>query len=141
LLYFLVLYSCSLKAISIGCRNRGMYIIAVTLYVLSWALRGILSENIDAISTMLLLALIALCTSVFRLTFNKRFFDNAKSTATYEYILIKSYFSQFFLALFFVILGVILAVPGSILGRLSLLYYFAAAVSFFYLLYRANGST
>jgi len=121
--------------------KQRMYIIAVILYSLSWALRGILSENIDAISTMLLLALVALCTTVFRLTFNKRFFDNAKSTRTYEYILMKSYYSQFFLALFFVILAWILAFPGSILGRLSWLYYFAAIVSFSYLLYRTSGPT
>ncbi len=121
--------------------KQRMYVIAVAIYAISWALRGILSENIDAIWTLLLLAIIALCTSVFRLTFNKRFFDNAKSTATYEYILIKSYFSQFFLALFFGILGGVLTVPGSIVGQLSLLYYFAAVVSLFYLFYRENGST
>jgi len=121
--------------------EQRMYIIAVALYALSWVLRGMLSVNIDAISMLLLLSLIAFCTSVFRLSFNKRFFDNAKSTSTYEYILMKSYFSQFFLALFFVILGEVFMVPGSILGRLSWLYYIASIVSFYYLLYRTSGQT
>jgi hypothetical protein len=85
-----------------------------------------------------LLALIASCTSVFRLSFNKRFFDNARLTTAHEYIFMKSYISQFFLAVFFVVMAGIFSIPGSVANQLSGLYYFAAITSFFYLIYRTG---
>jgi hypothetical protein len=85
-----------------------------------------------------LLALIASCTSVFRLSFNKRFFDNARLTAAHEYIFMKSYISQFFIAVFFVVMAYGFNIPGSIVDQLSEVYYFAAITSFFYLIYRTG---
>jgi hypothetical protein len=116
--------------------HQMVYVVAVALYALSWLLRGFLGENHGSLTMLWLLALITLCTSVFRLSFNKRFFDNARHAAAHEYIFIKSYISQFFLAVFFVIMARTLSDSGSVVGQLSGLYSFAAVISFFYLLYR-----
>jgi MFS family permease len=120
--------------------GRKVYAAAVALYAFSWILRGFLGENPGPLTMLWMLALITLCTSLFRLSFNKRFFDNARGAAAHEYIFIKSYISQFCLALFFVIMAAVLKIPGSVVGQLSWLYFFAAATSFLYLLYR-TGST
>jgi hypothetical protein len=113
-----------------------VYVAAVVLYALSWGMRGFLRENHAPITILWLLALITLCTSVFRLSFNKRFFDNARLTNAHEYIFIKSYISQFFLAVFFLVMAGGFSIPGSVVGQLSGVYYFAAIASFFYLIYR-----
>jgi MFS family permease len=115
-----------------------IYMAAVVLYALSWGLRGFLGENHGPITMLWLLAIVTLCTSLFRLSFNKRFFDNARLTTTHEYIFIKSYISQFFLAVFFVVMAGVFSIPGSVVGQLSRLYYFAAPASFFYLVYRTG---
>ncbi len=116
--------------------NQKVYVVAVALYALSWVLRGLLGENHCSLTMLWLLALITLCTSLFRLSFNKRFFDNARCASAHEYIFIKSYISQFLLALFFVIMAGMLKIPGSVVGQLSGLYFIAAVASLVYLLYR-----
>jgi MFS family permease len=116
--------------------GQKVYVAAVALYALSWGLRGFLGENHDPVTMLLLLALITLCTSVFRLSFNKRFFDNAKLTTAHEYIFIKSYISQFSLAVCFLVMAGGFSIPGSVAEQLSGVYYFAAIASFFYLIYR-----
>jgi len=94
-----------------------VYRTAVALYAISWVLRGILSDDINTTFLLVLLLLIAICTALFRLSFNKRFFDNAEKVSPYEYILMKSYFSQFFLALFLSFSGEFFPVPaGSFTG-------------------------
>jgi hypothetical protein len=118
--------------------RQKVYVAAVTLYALSWGLRSFLNENLAPLTMLWLLALIASCTSVFRLSFNKRFFDNARLTAAHEYIFMKSYISQFFIAVFFVVMAYGFNIPGSIVDQLSEVYYFAAITSFFYLIYRTG---
>lgn len=121
--------------------GQKVYVAAVVLYSFSWMLRGFLGENHGPSAMLFMLALITFCTSVFRLSFNKRFFDNARLTTAHEYIFLKSYISQIFLAVFFVIMAAVFADPGSVVGQLSGLYYFMAMVTFVYLLYRASDSS
>jgi MFS family permease len=121
--------------------GQKVYVAAVALYALSWGLRGFLGENLAPITMLWLLALIASCTSLFRLSFNKRFFDNARLTTAHEYIFMKSYISQFFLAVFFVVMAGVFSIPGSVVGQLSGLYYLASITSFFYLIYRTGNTS
>ena len=111
-----------------------MYTAAVCLYSISWILRGVLSDRLNTFILLLLLAVITFCTSIFRLTFNKRFFDIAKSAKAHEYIFVKSYFSQFFLAVFG-LMGFLLLKSGDVVGQLSTAYLVAALVSFVYFFY------
>ena len=111
-----------------------MYAAAVCLYSLSWILRGMLSDRLDNVSLLFLLAVITFCTSIFRLAFNKRFFDIAKTTTAHEYIFIKSYFSQFFLAVA-ALLGFLMPMSGDIGEQLSTVYMTAALISLVYLFY------
>jgi len=111
-----------------------MYTAAVFLYSLSWVLRGVLSEELSNFSLLLLLALITFCTSIFRLAFNKRFFDIAKSSTAHEYIFVKSYFSQFFLA-GFSFFGFLFFAAGDSVGQLSIIYLVSAIISMGYLIY------
>lgn len=115
---------------------KKMYSIAIMLYCISWILRGILCENMDNFSLLLLLAIITFSTSIFRLVFNKRFFDIAKTTTTFEYIIVKSYFSQFFLSVFFIFLSFFMYTSGEVIQRLSNIYFLAAPVSLIYFIYR-----
>jgi len=111
-----------------------MYTAAVCLYSLSWILRGVLSQKLNTASLLMILAAISFCTSIFRLAFNKRFFDLAKSTTAHEYIFIKSYFSQFFLAVF-ALMGFFLLRYENAVELLPRSYLIAALVSFIYLFY------
>jgi len=115
-----------------------LYTLAVFLYALSWAMRGFLSDKLSSVSLLLLLTIITFCTSFFRLAFNKRFFDIAKSTTRHEYIFIKSYYSQAFLALS-ALIGFWFIGQGSggadTSSLLSFVYFFAAVFSFGFLGY------
>ncbi len=113
--------------------TRKMYAAAVCLYSLSWILRGVLSEKLNTVSLLLLLSVITFGTSIFRLAFNKRFFDIATSTTAHEYVFIKSYFSQFFLAVAG-LLGFLMLRSGDT-EQLSTVYLTAAIISFIYLFY------
>lgn len=119
--------------------NR-MYAVAIMLYCISWILRGVMSGKMENISLLLMLAIITFCTSIFRLLFNKRFFDIAKTTTTFEYIFVKSYFSQFFLAVFFVLLSFSMYNSFEVVQQLSYTYFLAAPISLIYFLYRQPGS-
>jgi hypothetical protein len=73
--------------------TRSVFIIdGVFLYLESsfWALRGVLGEQHSPVTMLWLLTVITMCTSIFRLSFNKRFFDNARLTNDYQYIFTKS---------------------------------------------------
>ncbi len=111
-----------------------MYATAVCLYSLSWILRGVVSLEIDRIWLLLILAIITFCTSIFRLAFNKRFFDLANSAKGHEYIFIKSYFSQFFLAVF-ALIGFFILYSKNAVDQLPGVYLTAAFISLIYLFY------
>jgi len=114
-----------------------VYIAAVALYAASWLLRFTLDMDAQGTGYLVALILITFCSSFFRLAFNKRFFDVAKKSGQIEYLLIKSYSSQFVLGLVFLMA----ALAFSLLQQEAVLYlqysYVAAAfLSLVYLNYR-----
>lgn len=114
------------------------YRIAVTLYAISWLLRSTLIVETSMLALLILLASITFCTSLFRLAFNKRFFDNARAAVQHEYIFMKSYYSQFFLIPVFGIPLLISLPPGNVIEQLSYVYIAAAAAALLYLVYGAD---
>ncbi len=119
--------------------KQKIYFLAVILYALSWVLRGFCMEQPHPVLLLIFLVLVTFFTSFFRLALNKRFFDIAKQTgAAHEYILLKSYYSQFFLALFYAAAGfVFFEIPTSE-TVFRVLYFLAGAGSFLYFLYPTN---
>ncbi|MCK5194666.1 MAG: hypothetical protein KAQ71_12710, partial [Desulfobulbaceae bacterium] len=75
------------------------------------------------------------CTSFFRLAFNKRFFDLAKQTTAYHYLFMKSYYSQFFIAVSFAVLGMVFSNMRAVEQALKYSYWFAGCIALVYLLY------
>ncbi len=110
----------------------------VILYSLAWILRATLPEVQQKLFLLIILAVITFCTSLFRLAFNKRFFDIAQFSTPHEYIFFKSYYSQGFLVLFSLIGLVVSSTTGSTVEKLSFIYLGAAVFSLIYLLYRAK---
>lgn len=115
--------------------QRNIFLFAIAAYALSWLLRG----HIESFSTNALLyptiLFIAFMTSFFRLVFNKRFFDTSRKTQSYQYLIIKSYYSQFGILVFFMLFAL---VSASYDISLSTLYYTACPVAFLYTFYLAN---
>lgn len=110
---------------------------AVLLYVLSWLLRFTLSEESHGGSLLVTLLVITFFSSFFRLAFNKRFFDVARSDGDVVYLLIKSYSSQWVLGLFFSVLGVVLFyVSINTQLALQVIYLAAAVLALGYLTYK-----
>ena len=85
--------------------NR-MYRIAVGLYALSWALRALTSERAPLELLFVMLVAITFSTSLFRLVFNKRFYDIAKLTIGHRYLVLKSYCSQAAIGAVFLLFGI-----------------------------------
>lgn len=112
-----------------------MYRVGVVFYMLSWTLRAFFAVDLSQVTQVMLLLVIAFCTSFFRLTFNKRFFDFAKRSGENRYLFVKSHYSQVFIALFFVVLGYCVAGFDDGTVFLQTLYLGAAACSVMYLLY------
>ncbi len=109
---------------------------AVVLYMFSWLLRVMVSKMHHLTTLLVLMAVITFCTSIFRLAFNKRFFDNAQSSTAHEYIYLKSYYSQGFLLLFLLFPLLFTLFKGSDVEQLSFIYAGAAVFSTIYLIYR-----
>lgn len=119
-------------------QSQKVYCWAVLLYALSWATRGSISEDMNFSLQMCLIVFIAFCTSFFRLAFNKRFFDLAGLSSGYKYIFFKSYYSQFFLAVAFLILAAILKKFSQAEELLPLLYWSSGGLTFLYLKYKMH---
>lgn len=118
--------------------SRRVYGSAVFLYVFSWGLRAGLSENMSSWLQAGIIVLVAFCTSFFRLAFNKKFFDNARAMIGYRYLFLKSVYSQFYIAVFFLVFSLFLYRSQYGVSVLPVLYGGAALCSFFYLLYDAE---
>lgn len=119
--------------------GQKIYVAAVLLYGCSWFLRGICNDELGLAILIVLLACITFFTSFFRLAFNKRFFDLAKSTGKpYAYVLVKSYYSQFFLALFFGLLAFLPAQGTFTTGSLPYIYCLAGISTVVYLFYKKD---
>jgi hypothetical protein len=114
---------------------QGVYVVAVGLYALSWLMRGALNVETGGADLYLLLILITFCTSFFRLALNKRFFDIARTSGGYSYIFCKSYYSQFFLALFFCCFAFFVPAGNDIEMQLRVTYTGGALLALLYLLY------
>ncbi len=114
------------------------YTASVILYSISWILRALLNDSLSLVVQLLLLAVITFCTSIFRLAFNKRFFDIAQSTTGHQYIIVKSYYSQAILLSFMLIPLILSSFSGDLAGQLSTVYLGAALLSSVYLVYRVG---
>ena len=122
-----------------------VYRAAVWLYAVSWLLRFTLTE--EAIGTdqssgagtalLLTLLVVTFFSSFFRLVFNKRFFDIARSDGAVDYLLLKSYSSQWVLGVFYIVLSAVLFLaPIDVNHTLQALYLIAAIMSLGYLGYK-----
>ena len=88
-------------------------------------------------SLLITLLVITFFSSFFRLTFNKRFFDVARQEGAVNYLLMKSYSSQWVLGLFFTLLSVLLFnIAIDVQTTFQVAYAFAALLSLVYLGYR-----
>jgi hypothetical protein len=117
-----------------------VYRIGVVLYTCSWGLRVFFNAEASYVVQIIMILIIAFCTSFFRLTFNKRFFDLAKRSGENRYLFVKSHYSQFFIAIAFVIIGCCVGSFGDNVGILQTVYFIAAGFSILYLLYRSENS-
>ena len=115
-----------------------VYRISVGLYITSWLLRGVLHEDMDLPLLYLLLVLITFFTSLFRLSFNKRFFDLARTTTQQRYIFFKSYYSQFFIAILFGLFGFLLLAVDDAKQAMRYTYFTASFMALGYFYYRAK---
>jgi MFS family permease len=116
--------------------KQKVYVLAVFLYATSWLLRGWLPDQLPLPQLFTYLVIITFCTSFFRLAFNKRFFDLAKQTTAYHYLFMKSYYSQFFIAVSFAVLGLVFSHISAVEHALKYSYWFAGCIALIYLLYK-----
>ena len=115
--------------------KQKVYVLAVFLYATSWLLRGWLPDQLPLPQLFTHLVIITFCTSFFRLAFNKRFFDLAKQTTAYHYLFMKSYYSQFFIAVSFAVLGLVFSNIRAVEHALKYSYWLAGCIALVYLLY------
>lgn len=117
-------------------RSR-VYMIAVWLYALSWALRALTDDQLTLEVLFVFLVAITFCTMFFRLAMNKRFYDLAKITLSHDYLVLKSYFSQFAIAVTFGLLAVVLSHyhHGATENLLVPIYWVSALLALAYLRY------
>lgn len=114
-----------------------LYQAATGLYLLSWLLRAGLDPTASTSLLLTLLVLITFCTSLFRLAFNKRFFDHARQQDRVAYLLVKSYLSQFWLGAGFLLTAAVLTFSdAAATSALTASYLLAALLCPLYLRYR-----
>ncbi|MFK8077497.1 MAG: hypothetical protein AB8B84_13005 [Granulosicoccus sp.] len=116
---------------------KRVYTAACWLYAGSWLLRFTLDENAEGAGYLVSLILLTFCSSFFRLAFNKRFFDVARRSGAVNYLLIKSYSSQAYLGIFFLLTCItVQLLPVDDIKILQYGYVIAALLSLGYLKYR-----
>ncbi len=118
---------------------------AIYLYLISWLLRAILDTNSSDLLNYSLVIVIAFLTVFFRLAFNKRFFDIASAEDRnpthhgYHYLLVKSFYSQSGIAIFFAIMALLTTLlayhPISSQIIMQWMYYLAMPLSLVYFIY------
>ena len=117
--------------------GNSVYLVATGLYALSWLFRSFVDADMSRNKLLICLMLITFCSSFFRLAFNKRFFDLARSHDGSSYLLVKSYLSQCVLAISFGVLSLILFIQdGDGISSFATIYMIAALLSLGYGLYR-----
>lgn len=112
--------------------GKRLFIMAVVLYAASWFLRAVIDPSLSIQWLFLWLSLITFFSSFFRLSFNKRFYDVALETTAREYLLIKSYYTQCFVVLFFTSLAALAAVIGDDVKTLGVVYLVAGVLALSY---------
>ncbi len=112
-----------------------LFKVATVLYAMSWVLRGLVDISFPEFVQLLMILAIAFLTSLFRLSFNKLFFDRSERTTTYAYLLAKSYYSQLGVTLFFCLIGWWLVGKEDPLSSLNSVYWCAALLAPCFLLY------
>jgi len=115
-----------------------IYRIAVLGYALSWCLRGVLDKEMDSIFIYSGLLLAAFLSNFFRLAFNKRFYDIARTEQPTQYIICKSYYSQFMLVIFFSLIAIFTMSSDTALHQLQVVYYLCAPLVLVYFVYGKN---
>ncbi|WP_461537896.1 hypothetical protein [Spongorhabdus nitratireducens] len=100
--------------------------IATALYAVSWWLRSGVAPDMNLLLQLLLIMTIAFFTSLFRLAFNKVFFDRAEQAFTQQYLLAKSYYSQAGVFVFFGLLALFAIDSGSAMEQLNSVYIYAS---------------
>jgi MFS family permease len=112
--------------------------LSIILYAASWILRYVFVLIENPAGQYLLIYLIGFLTLFFRLSFNKIFFEKARSTSGITYILMKSYYSQAFIFVAFLGISVIFQVFNESILVFNGLFIAASALSFMYLEYNAE---
>ena len=82
--------------------------VAIMLYAFSWLLRGLVDDTMATGLQYTVILVVAFLTSLFRLSFNKVFFDRADKTTTHAYLLLKSYCSQLGVAVLFGVIALLM---------------------------------
>ena len=118
-------------------RNR-IYRLSVVLYALSWALRALTEGQMSLEVLYLFLVGVTFCTSFFRLAMNKRFYDLAKLTLSHDYLVLKSYYTQFAIVFIFGVMAFAFAGMENTERLLTPIYWAAAILSLVYLAYGAR---
>jgi len=109
-----------------------IYTISLAGYAFSWLLRALLPQMSQKVMIIALIA-IAFLTALFRLNFNKRFFDHALGDKQHQYLVAKSYLSQLGLAVCYFMVGIVFFVSQkNEINHLSMLYLAALPLMFFY---------
>jgi MFS family permease len=129
-----------------------VYFLAVFGYSLSWLLRGLVDADGSDLWIYPMIVVIGFFTAFFRLAFNKRFFDLSKQKKTHNYIVMKSYYSQLGVCVFYslIAIGVIFlsaslssVVPDTLKDPVAILqwcYWGLTPAALIYLLYRTTGA-
>lgn len=115
-----------------GLMGKRLFIVAVLLYSISWLLRAVIDDSMSIQWLFLGLSFITFFSSFFRLTFNKRFYDVALQTTGREYLLVKSYYTQCFVIVFFTSLALLANIIGDDLKTLNMVYISAAVLALGY---------
>lgn len=118
--------------------KKRVYTLAAVLYAVSWALRAVTNDQLPLDLLYASLVVVAFCTTFFRLAMNKRFYDLAKLTLSHDYLVLKSYYTQFIIVIMFGLLGMLTHKVESSAFLLVPIYWALAALSLTYLIYGAR---
>ncbi|BBB25306.1 hypothetical protein [Amphritea japonica] len=115
-------------------RNK-IYVIAVVFYAASWLLRSMLDNSMPDYWIYPAILVIAFLTTFFRLSFNKRFFDNARQLRPLNYLLAKSYLSQTGIVIFFTLIALLASYFEDVQSALASTYLILTPIALIYLVY------
>ena len=117
-----------------------VYIAAALGYVISWGLRAEMSLETSPYLLHLIIVVVAFLTAFFRLSFNKRLFDNAQKGLPLTYLMAKTYGSQVGVMAFFGVMAISVYLDWNALAfdtqHLYAIYWPLSAFSGLYLLYQ-----